>query len=43
MVNRNLDVEDGIVNECFGKIANIVTKAKDEIDTIQMLGQSKYR
>ncbi|RXN13326.1 ATP-dependent DNA helicase PIF1-like protein [Labeo rohita] len=38
MVTRNLDVEDGIVNWCFGKIANIVTKTKDGITTVQMLG-----
>ncbi|RXN35760.1 ATP-dependent DNA helicase PIF1-like protein [Labeo rohita] len=38
MVTRNLDVEDGIVNGCFGKIANIVTKTKDGIATVQMLG-----
>ncbi|XDV15054.1 hypothetical protein PO909_015202 [Leuciscus waleckii] len=38
MVTRNLDVEDGIVNGCFGKIANIVNKTKDGIDTVQMLG-----
>ncbi len=38
MVTRNLDVEDGIVNGCFGKISNIVTKTRDGIDTVQMLG-----
>ncbi|XDV19594.1 hypothetical protein PO909_025040 [Leuciscus waleckii] len=38
MVTRNLDVEDGIVNGCFGKIANIVNKTKDGFDTVQMLG-----
>uniref|UniRef100_A0A9J7Z8N9 ATP-dependent DNA helicase n=1 Tax=Cyprinus carpio carpio TaxID=630221 RepID=A0A9J7Z8N9_CYPCA len=38
MVTRNLDVEDGIVNGCFGTIANIVTKTKDGIATVQMLG-----
>ncbi|KAF4078332.1 hypothetical protein AMELA_G00198050 [Ameiurus melas] len=38
MVTRNLDVEDGVVNGCFGKIANIVTKTKDGIAIIQMLG-----
>ncbi|RXN32331.1 replicase helicase endonuclease [Labeo rohita] len=38
MVTRNLDVEDGIVNGCFGKIANIVTKTKDGVATVQMLG-----
>ncbi len=46
MVTRNLDVEDGIVNGCFGKISNIVTKTRDGIDTVQMLGlqrQSKCR
>ncbi|RXN36942.1 replicase helicase endonuclease [Labeo rohita] len=31
MITRNLDVEDGIVNGCFGKIGNIVTKTKDGI------------
>ncbi len=38
MVTRNLDVEDGIVNGCFGTIANIVTKTKDGIATVRMLG-----
>ncbi len=38
MVTRNLDVEDGIVNGCFGKISNIITKTRDGIDTVQMLG-----
>ncbi|XP_026084957.1 uncharacterized protein LOC113060278 [Carassius auratus] len=38
MVTRNLDVEDGIVNGCFGTIANIVTNTKDGITTVQMLG-----
>ncbi len=38
MVTRNLDVEDGIVNGCFGTIANIVDKTKDGIATVQMLG-----
>ncbi|KAL1268548.1 hypothetical protein QQF64_033911 [Cirrhinus molitorella] len=37
MVTRNLDVEDRIVNGCFGKIANIVTKPKYGIATVQML------
>ncbi|KAL1268528.1 hypothetical protein QQF64_033891 [Cirrhinus molitorella] len=38
MVTRNLDVEDGIFYGCFGKIVNIVTKKKDGIATVQMLG-----
>ncbi|KAG1928320.1 ATP-dependent DNA helicase PIF1 [Pimephales promelas] len=38
MVTRNLDVEDGLVNGCFGKISYIVKKTKDGIDTVQMLG-----
>lgn len=38
MVTRNLDVEDGVVNRCFGNIVNIVTKVKDGINTVQMLG-----
>lgn len=38
MVTRNLDVEDGVVNGCFRNIVNIVTKTKDGIDTVQMLG-----
>nr|XP_055049553.1 uncharacterized protein LOC129435076 [Misgurnus anguillicaudatus]XP_055049554.1 uncharacterized protein LOC129435076 [Misgurnus anguillicaudatus] len=38
MVTRNLDVEDGIVNGCFGQIVNIVTKTRDGIATVHMLG-----
>ncbi|KAL1268497.1 hypothetical protein QQF64_033860 [Cirrhinus molitorella] len=38
MVTKNLDLEHGIVNGCFDKIANIVTKTKDGIATVQMLG-----
>ncbi|XP_073714148.1 uncharacterized protein [Misgurnus anguillicaudatus] len=38
MVTRNLDVEDGIVNGCFGQIVNIVTKIRDGISTVHMLG-----
>ncbi|XP_051734295.1 uncharacterized protein LOC127504021 [Ctenopharyngodon idella] len=38
VITRNLDVEDGVVNGCFGKIALIVTKTVDGIDTVKMLG-----
>nr|XP_021330385.1 uncharacterized protein LOC101882679 [Danio rerio] len=38
MVIRNLDVEDGLVNGCFGKIGNIVTKTRDGIAFVHMLG-----
>ncbi|XP_073724526.1 uncharacterized protein [Misgurnus anguillicaudatus] len=38
MVTRNLDVEDGIVNGCFGQIVNIVTKTRDGMPTVHMLG-----
>lgn len=38
VITRNLDVEDGVVNGYFGKIAHIVTKPVDGIDTVQMLG-----
>ncbi|KAK7149216.1 hypothetical protein R3I94_008742 [Phoxinus phoxinus] len=38
MVTRNLDVEDGLCNGCFGKISRIVNKTKDGIDTVHMLG-----
>ncbi|XP_053360312.1 ATP-dependent DNA helicase PIF1-like [Clarias gariepinus] len=38
MVTRNLDVEDGIVNGSFGKVATIVTTTKDGIATVQRLG-----
>ncbi len=31
-------MEDKIVNGCFGKIINKVTKPKDGISTVQMLG-----
>ncbi len=38
MVTRNLDVEDGLCNGCFGKISHIVSKTKDGVDTVHMLG-----
>ncbi|XP_068069853.1 uncharacterized protein [Danio rerio] len=38
MMIRNLDVEDGLVNGCFGNIGNIVTKTRDGIAFVHMLG-----
>lgn len=38
MLIRNLDVEDGIVNGTFGKIANIVTDAQDGQRAVRLIG-----
>uniref|UniRef100_A0A667YQ84 ATP-dependent DNA helicase n=1 Tax=Myripristis murdjan TaxID=586833 RepID=A0A667YQ84_9TELE len=38
MVTRNIDVEDGIVNGTFGKIAKIVTETKAGETRVQKLG-----
>ncbi|KAJ7983455.1 hypothetical protein DPEC_G00378220, partial [Dallia pectoralis] len=38
MITRNIDVEDGLVNGTFGKIARIITKTEKGSTTVNMLG-----
>ena len=38
MLTKNIDVEDGLVNGCFGKIVRIATRVKDGRECVYMLG-----
>ncbi|KAL7884457.1 hypothetical protein AOLI_G00072270 [Acnodon oligacanthus] len=38
MFTRNSDVQDGLVNGCFGTVAKIITQTRDSVPLVQMVG-----
>ncbi|KAI4879221.1 hypothetical protein NFI96_027864, partial [Prochilodus magdalenae] len=38
MLTRNIDVEDGLVNGSFGKVAKIITQTCNSVPVVQMIG-----
>ncbi|KAL6486235.1 hypothetical protein MHYP_G00056270 [Metynnis hypsauchen] len=38
MLTRNIDVQDGLVNGCFGTVAKIITQTHNSVPVVQMIG-----
>ncbi|KAL6484420.1 hypothetical protein MHYP_G00064660 [Metynnis hypsauchen] len=38
MLTRNIDVQDGLVNGCFGTVAKIITQTHNSVAVVQMIG-----
>lgn len=38
MLTRNIDVEDGLVNGTFGKVAKITAQSQDGVVFVQLIG-----
>uniref|UniRef100_A0AAR2L6W1 ATP-dependent DNA helicase n=1 Tax=Pygocentrus nattereri TaxID=42514 RepID=A0AAR2L6W1_PYGNA len=41
MLTRNIDVQDGLVNGCFGTVAKIITQTHNSVPVVQMIGLEK--
>uniref|UniRef100_A0AAR2LYA6 ATP-dependent DNA helicase n=1 Tax=Pygocentrus nattereri TaxID=42514 RepID=A0AAR2LYA6_PYGNA len=43
MLTRNIDVQDGLVNGCFGTVAKIITQTHNSVPVVQMIEEESLR